>query len=347
VIVIYQAKLIIMKQLFDLTMFLCFSVAANAQSFTDTVFRHYKITDPELKTFEIHVAGSGDGVQKPLLVYMDGSGNFPLYYKTKSGKYSTSVPLDIKKYAKDFYVVLISKPNIPFSDTLQYSASGRRYYPENDMYRELYSLDWRAKTASKAINFLINTLPVDKKKIIVMGYSEGSQVAPAVAVINKKVTHVVCFAGNALNQLYDFIIETRLSAYINEITQEQAQKTIDSLYTEYEKIYADPVSTGKTWFGETYLKWSSFTKTTPLENMLKLNIPILYIAGSKDENQTILDMDYAKLEFLRKGKKNLTYKVYPGCDHYFQETIKSDGNKKTIDRIDEVHQFAVEWTNLH
>ena len=112
-------------------------------------------------------------------------------------------------------------------------------------------------------------------------------------------------------------------------------------------IYKNPKSTDKKWFGETYLKWSSFTNTTPLENMLKLKIPILYIAGGKDNKQTILNMDYAKLEFLRKGKNNLTYIVYPNCNHYFQESIvNSEGKNIKSDRIDEVHQFAIEWSKV-
>lgn len=336
-----------MKIFFSLTFFLS-SFITFGQSFSDSLFEHYKLTDPKLKTFEIHVTKSNSNLKRPLLIYIDGSGNFPIYYKTKSGKYSTSIPLDIAKYAKDYYVVLISKPNIPFSDSLQYSPSGRKFYPENDLYKELYSLDWRAETASKAIDFLLKKLPIDKNKIIVMGYSEGSQVAPKIAVLNKNVTNIVCFVGNALNQLYDFIIDTRLEADRNKISSEQSQKIVDSLYNEFAKIYANPTSTNSTWFGETYLKWSSFSKTTPLENMLKLKIPILYIAGGKDNNQTILDMDYAKLEFLRKGKKNLTYKVYPNCNHYFQESITMDDGKNIkADKIDEVHQFAIEWTKTN
>ncbi len=195
-----------------------------AQNFKDTLFQHYVLAKPKLNSFEIHVTKSESNEKKPLIIYLDGSGNFPIYYKTKSGRYSTSIAMDIKRYAKDYYVAVISKPGTPFKDTLQYSNSGRAYYPENDMYKQLYSLDWRAETASEAINYLTKKLPIDPKKIIVIGFSEGSQVAPKVAVINKKVTHVVCFVGNALNQLYDFILEARLKAERKQITTEESQK---------------------------------------------------------------------------------------------------------------------------
>jgi pimeloyl-ACP methyl ester carboxylesterase len=295
------------------------TVVGFGQEFKDTLFQHYTLTNSKLKSFEVHVTKSDTKTKKPLIIYLDGSGNFPIYYKTKSGRYNTSIAMDIKRYANDYYIAIISKPGTPFKDTLRYSDSGRAYYPENDLYKELYSLDWRTETASEAINYLTKTLPIDKNKVIVIGYSEGAQVAPGVAVINKKVTHVICFVGNALNQLYDFILEARLKAERKQITTEDSQRIVDSLYMEYEKIYQNPKATNQFWYGATYLKWSSFSKTTPLENMLKLDIPILYIAGGKDNNQTILDMDYAKLEFLRNGKINMTYKVFPNDNHFFQE----------------------------
>jgi pimeloyl-ACP methyl ester carboxylesterase len=315
------------------------------QDFKDTLFQHYVLTKSKLKSFEVHVTKSESKTKKPLIIYLDGSGNFPIYYKTKAGRYNTSIAMDIKRYAKDYYIAVISKPGTPFKDTLQYSNSGRPYYPENDQYKELYSLDWRAETASEAINYLTKKMPIDKKRIIIIGYSEGSQVAPKVAVLNKKVTHVVCFVGNALNQLYDFILEARLKAERKQITTEESQQIVDSLYMEYGKIYQNPNAINQFWYGATYLKWSSFSKTTPLENMLKLDIPILYIAGGRDNNQTILDMDYAKLEFLRKGKTNMTYKVFPNANHFFQEETIIDGTIKKVDRIDEVHQFAIDWIN--
>lgn len=331
----------------NLLFFLLFLLSQSTFSQT-SLFKHYTLNDPQLKSFQIHLATTDSTRVKPLLVYLDGSGNFPIYYQRKGSKnLSSSVPLDIRKYAQDYHIVLISKPDVPFRDSLSVTPSGRSYYPRTEPYTALYSLDWRAGAASKAINFLMKKLPIDKKEIIVMGYSEGSQVAPKVAVMNKKVTHVVCFVGNALSHLYDFLINTRLEIERGHLSAEEGQKTIDSLYQEYEKIYAEPSSTQKTWYGETYLKWGSFTKTTPLENMLALDIPILYVAGGKDNNQTIIGMDYAKLEFMRRGKTNLTYKVYPNSNHFFQEQAIKDGKTISIDRIDEVHEFAIDWVKGH
>ena len=317
-----------------------------AQHVNESLFVHYQLETPSLGKVTIHVTKALNSTsERPLLLYLDGSGNMPIFYKKKSGKYSTSVPLDVKRYINDYYVVLISKPGIPLSDSLRYTETGQGYYPTNPQYNSLYSLEWRAESASQTIDLLLQKLPIDKSRIIVMGYSEGSQVAPRVAVLNKRVTHVACFVGNALNHFYDFLLAARLRVEKNEITPEQGQKIVDSLYAQYEAIYKSPTDTTRRWYGATYQKWASFCKTVPLESMLTLDIPILYVAGGRDRNQTILDMDYAKLEFIRKGKTNLTYKVYPNCDHFLQEERTINGNNEKVDRLDEAQQFALDWAN--
>jgi pimeloyl-ACP methyl ester carboxylesterase len=325
--------------------FLLFFVMAPAmaQPFNDTTFKHYSFDGKALGKLDIHIAGIEPGRKKPLLLYLEGSGNYPIYYRNRNKRVSGGLAINPRMFNRDFLILVISKPGIPFFDSLRYTDSGSPYYPVNDTYRKLYSLDWRARAASAAIDYVIRNFDVDDRMVIAMGYSEGAQVAPRVAVLHKKVTQVVCFAGNALTQLYDFILNARLEAEKGIISREEAQRVVDSLYSVYEDIQNDPKSTTKTWYGATYLKWSGFNDSPPLENMLALDIPILYVAGGRDYNQTILGMDYARLEFIRRKKHNLTYKVYPDCDHYFQEQKTVDGKMQTTDRLDEVHRFAVEW----
>ncbi|MEL6974051.1 MAG: hypothetical protein AAGL29_01500 [Bacteroidota bacterium] len=320
------------------------SKMVNAQHENITAnWKTIKIEDENLGKVEYHVYKNTIDAHKPLLIYLQGSTNLPLYFQNPNGQYSSGITLNVNAMSKDYHVVLISKPNTPLVDGIRITASGRKEYPMREEYQEKYSLDWRANAAHLVITDALQKLNVDSSTLVVWGHSEGSQVAPAVAVRNKKVTHVIAMMGNALNHLYDFILMERISAFMGEKPNEAAQANIDSLYTEYEKIYKEPKSTAKEWFGETYYKWSSFSLTSPLENMLKLDIPILYVAGGEDR-QSILNMDYAKLEFLRKGKDNLTYKVFPNCDHFFLETkTDASGKKEWIDHLDEVNTYALEW----
>ena len=334
---------------------ICFIVLVCVLS--KTVYgQHERITDKwqtesidggNMGEIKYHVYKNKINDRKPLIIYLQGSTNFPLYYLNPNGRYSSGITLNVSTMSDAYHIVLISKPNTPLVDSIEITPSGRKQYPMKEGYHEKYSLYWRANSADKVIEEVLKKFNVDGSTVIVWGHSEGSQVAPAVAVKNKNVTHVVASMGNALNHLYDFILMERVSAFNGEKSNEEAQANIDSLYAEYEKIYNDPKSTTKKWYGETYHKWSSFSLTSPLENMLKLDIPILYIAGGEDRH-SILNMDYAKLEFLRKGKNNLTYKVFPNYDHFFMET-KTDqsGKKQWIDHLDEVNKFALEWVRKH
>lgn len=329
-----------------LALALLFAKTADAQhqSITDN-WRTERIHDRDLGEIVYHVHKNRITERKPLIVYLEGSGNFPLYSLNPNGTYSSSVTLNLRSMSDDYHIVLISKPNTPLADSIRVAPSGRKQYPMRDGYREKYSLAWRSGAADRVIDAALKSLRVDSARVVVWGHSEGSQVAPAVAVLNRNVTHVIAMMGNSLNHLYDFILHERVSAFNGVISNEEAQANIDSLYVAFARIYNDPTSTTEEWFGETNYKWSSFSLVSPLENMLKLDLPILYVAGGEDRH-SILNMDYAKLEFLRKGKANLTYKVFPNVDHGFMET-RTDESGKTewIDHLDEVNAFALEWLN--
>ena len=319
------------------------SIASNAQYPMSERWDHHKLTDSTLGDIHFHLYSKPSNEDKPLLVYLDGSGNYPLFYYNKDGNLGTTMTLDFDEFGKDFHIVTISKPGIPFEENLIYDEQGRSYFPMNETYLRKYSLDWRVKSCSLVIDFLVRKLNVSDK-VIIMGHSEGGQVAPAVAVENERVTHLICMMNNGLNHFLDFIMNERLRAKNGEISTYQAQINVDSLFAQYESMQSNAKEINRYWYGETYLKWSSYTRTSPLESMKKLDIPILYIGGGNDSNQPIFGMDYVRLEFIRLKKDNLTYKVFPYLDHYFQEEKVSQTGEVTFeDHIKEVHRFALSW----
>lgn len=329
---------------YALLLFYLIGISSYSQQGPSGKWTTIQILNDSLGIVEVHIDTSNQKKRKPILLFLEGSGNLPLFFKRSDGRYSSGITLNTDKYAKDYHILLVSKPGIPLEDSLHYSFSGRGYYPLNPEYTELYSLNWRAGAGAIAIDFALKYLKVDPTKVIVMGHSEGSQVAPLVAVKNNSVTHVISMMGNALTQFYDFLMNERLSVLKGDISPIQAQYTIDSLFLEYEKIFSDPSNTSSQWYGETYKKWNSFAVQSPLESMLLLEIPILYIAGGMDVNQNIINMDYARLEFLRKGKKNLTYKVFPTLDHFFQKRyVIASSDISEFDLIDAVHEMALQW----
>jgi predicted esterase len=151
--------------------------------------------------------------KKTLLLYLDGSGNYPLsYFKRDSSgwllRYS-GTPLNIKTLKLKYLILVISKPNTPFARELTAQTENKF----DSVYNQYANCDWRVQTASKAIDFVFKNYKVDKTKVIVFGFSEGRQVAPRVAVANKKITHCIAFVGGGLNQFFDEIIKNRMLAF--------------------------------------------------------------------------------------------------------------------------------------
>ncbi|MDX9750025.1 MAG: hypothetical protein RBT71_02975 [Flavobacteriales bacterium] len=309
-------------------------------------FRSHTVHDPGLGRIDLHLVDDHLHDTLPLLVFLDGSGAHPIM-SVEPGPdgawltYST-IPEGLRETAARHHIVLVSKPAVPLIDTVR----SREATVPPAAYTEKLSADWRAQAASRAITEVLEHYPVDRGRIGVMGFSEGAQVAPRVAVIDPRITHVMAFAGGALNQFFHPIIELRMDAARGAITHQEAQARIDSLFAEYERIYADPQATDKSYWGHSYLRWSSFTDPPTLDAFVSLDIPVYLAQGSTDRNTQPLGADYVRLEFLRRRKTNLTFRAYPGCDHFFNcVEVDAAGEEVRTMRLAEVWAEALQWFN--
>lgn len=328
--------------------FIAFVCDSFAQTDLKDQFQIYSIENKKLGKVEYCTFKSTIDQKKPLMIFIHGSGNEPTFaYQPDTKSYAWKGFTEIAAYKDSYHVICVSKPGIPLFDTIQKDpVNFSTTYPINDIYRQNYSLEWRAESASFIIDHAIKNLSVDKSKILVIGHSQGGQVAPKVAVLNKKVTHVVLLNSNSLNHLYDFVLQERLWAFTGEHTFEESQKNIDSLFAEYKKIFAEPESRSKTWNEDTYYRWASFSDETPLENMLKLKIPIYVIAGGKDFwGSFIMNTDYVEIEFLKQKKTNLQYKVYPNANHFLQDELEENGKTTFVDLKPEIFKIIDEWSD--
>ncbi|RSC92868.1 alpha/beta fold hydrolase [Tenacibaculum singaporense] len=275
-------------------------------------FKHNKLGKIEVGVFKSEIKPN-----KPLVLILGGSGFEPTFkYNLSDKQVYCSGFWGFTKFKKDFHIAYINKAGIPLYDSI---SNNNSVYKISDIAIKNNTLDWRAESASYAISELRKKF--NPTKVYVIGHSQGGQVAPKVAVLNKYVDKVVMMSSNALDHIYDRILITRQKALNNLMTQDEAQYVVDSLFNVQRDIYKNPNSLEKKFWGESFNKWYSYSKATPLESMLLLDIPILLIASGRDvEGSYIANTDYAMLEFIRKGKDNLTYKVYPNYDHIYMET---------------------------
>lgn len=307
-------------------------------------FAGASIEHPDFGTVNYYISSNAIDQKKPVLLYLDGSGAYPLFQYTSRG-IGSSVLIDFRTLSETYHVVLISKPGVPFIDSVRQDAStGYPIYPAPEEYTSRLSLDWRAGAAHHVLNALIQDYKVDMRKVAVVGISEGFQVGAKLATLNTHVTHLVLIVGNGLTQCFDFIIQNRLDAQSGKITDAEAQANIDSLNAVFNDIYAHPYATDKQWYGHTYLRWSSFCGNNPTENLMSLDIPIYLVAASNDRNTSVLGTDYLYLESIRLRKTNITYRVYP-YDHGLNEFVRDAEGKivSVTSHMQEILREGIAW----
>lgn len=304
---------------------------------TNDNYKHYTISHPTLGKIDYHIDTINSKVQQPLLLWLDGSGCLPIRMVFTDGKdccmLFNTIMIDEDSLSRHYHLVFISKPGVPYrEDTVRikdFSTFNLGHYIEYERagptcgseFNRRNSLGWRAQAGAEVLNAILtkNLVPVDKKRVLVVGHSEGAPVAAKVATLSRYVTHVGCLAGPGLTHFYDFMLDARLKARAGLLTPEAAQSRVDSLVVTVKDIMAQPEATDKFWEGHTYKRWSSYAEPMA-DNLLKLTIPVYVAAGTLDKNTISESTDYLPIIFAQRQKTNLTYRSCPACDHYFNDT---------------------------
>lgn len=314
---------------FVLFLFIQFFTIVNAQPTKPEEYglKSYTISDKRLGAIHFYVDTTKIDKKQPIFVDVNGSGGYPLCiyvqgngFESLMNSFSTS---NLNQTREKYHYVILDKPSTPFCDTVKtnqtrtgFDANSiiRNYRPSRG-YSQNFSLSWRVDATKAVLSYLIKNKFWDQTKIIGYGYSEGGQVVPALASSDKRITHIIPVVGSGLNQLYDFILNFRIKARMGQISDRQAQDSINNYTQKIREIYKNPNDTERMFEGHTYKRWASFGNSISFELLRKLNIPIYVIAATRDTSSPIFGLDYIQLEFIRLGKKNLTYEVCVGCDH--------------------------------
>ena len=263
----------------------------------------------------------------PLVLYLDGSGPTPIY-AGNSNRLTSSLMYDARDFPSYHYVA-IGKPGLKFHES--------KTRIESEKYDRLLTLRWRVDAANAVLNHLAKQEFVVSNRMLVIGHSEGADVAPWVAKECKHVTHVAGLAPGGVSQMFDFIIFIRKQVAAGEISVAEGDRQVQQYKSDYAKIFADPKSTTKKWLGETYLRWSTFFRPS-MDAWCELEKPV-YLGICRDDRNTPAESGEAiELEFIRRGKTNLTSKVWP-CDHHFVEVPREEGSEPVDRRLDALKEI--------
>lgn len=271
-----------------------------------------------------------------LVLYLQGSSPDPLFtVENNNGQYSIYrwFPGDYKFLDDNYYYAVIGKTGIPaisYGDLSDYS----KYHQSN-------SLQNRVHQADLVINYVVKNLIKGPNKIIVYGHSEGAPVAAKLGTINKKITHLGFWAGNALPDYFDFLLQNSKANWTKERSDSDTYKNIKEILLSFQNMTQnknDFSAKGKNDYSAK--RWWSYAEP-PINNLLKIDFPIFVQVARKDESAPVESTFIIPLEFTRLGKTNLRYEVCMECDHGF-EIERENGEQEG--KWDSIFQEFIRWT---
>lgn len=215
-------------------------------------------------------------------------------------------------------------PNRPFEDiahglaeqgiaTLRYNKRTYQYPSANISTVE----DEILKDAAAAVKMLSKDNRIDSKRIYLLGHSLGGMLAPKITADNPKIKGFISMAGS-LRSLQDIMLDQN-KAIINantSLTKEQKEASLAQAeqLTNLTKTIDDS-STGVI-LGAPVSYWKSLNAIDSKAIVKKLKVPMLILQGGSDF-QVYTDIDYKLWKTTLKGRKNVTYKLYPNLSHLF------------------------------
>lgn len=209
-----------------------------------------------------------------------------------------------------------------------------------------------ANDVDAAIKYLLSRKDIDKKKIGLIGHSEGGLIAPMVASKNKNVAYIVLLAGPGMSGGDILLLQQELIGRANGATEEIIAETKLINTTAYQIISkSKDVKTAKTELADYYKKtleslpadqrptaeeaeegissqiamitstWMYFfIKHDPYPNLKNVKCPVLALNGEKDLQVPPKENLAALKKGIELGKnKNVTVKELPSMNHLFQE----------------------------
>ena len=210
-----------------------------------------------------------------------------------------------------------------------------------------------ATDAEAAFAYLQSLPSINKKKIGLIGHSEGGTIAPIVANANKDVAFIVLMAGTAIPGDEIMMLQNYLIGKANGMPEEELtklgninRKVYDIIKEEKEqdvlkeKLYnvfndeLKPIFISKgipanqvsqyinMQLAELSSPWYvNFIRYNPTPALEKVQCPVLALNGDKDvQVAAIANLDAIKRTAEKSGNKKVTTKLLPGLNHLFQES---------------------------
>ena len=293
------------------------------------------------------VAGTDLKQKKPVFLFIHGSLPNPLLIFNDQHDFNV-FPFRTAAYRDSFHFVTVCKPGIPvmahqdiLDDQMCYKEPSTGRFPS--IYTLNNHLDYYIGQQTTVLQWLARQPWVDTSQLIVCGGSQGATVGAKLATLDAGITHLIYYSGNPDGRLDEEVRRIQQKVFAGTLDGAEAARQLDQLQQYWVWLFANAESTDDT-YGDTPKASVSFSKPAR-DYLLQLTIPVLVAFGTADI--TAAPSATLAQDFLRRGKNNLTVKIYPNYDHhFFEKQPATDGQAaEPVYRMDDAMKEWMQWIN--
>jgi esterase/lipase len=265
----------------------------------------YRITD-QCGFINYYLLPSENGTrQKNLMIFIDGSSTISVLGVKSGNVWKTATVTSFLRlyFDKTFDILVSEKYNVDF---------GNEYDMKNKKIMDHYTLKDRVNSSLKVIDAFLEKNN-EYENCYLFGMSEGSILTAKIYNNLKRkdrIKKIILCSQGGLSQYECFKIQY-------ESYDPNYKKQLENIDRVVDDIKKNPGSLTKSYLGWTYKRWSDFMFYRPIDDIEKIEIPILVMHGDNDINAPVESSRYIKEVFDKKGKTNLTYKEYKDKDHVY------------------------------
>jgi pimeloyl-ACP methyl ester carboxylesterase len=274
-------------------------------------FDQFQTKDKFGRTITFYLSESASKEPVPLILFINGSGCASVFQKDSDlvvSKNTVQYNLFLDPIEDRVRLLIVEKPGVKLFFVNEPYGSCKDC--SNEFLRE-YTLE-RWTEANNAAIRAAQTLPgIEKGKLLVVGHSDGGQIATHVAYTNPDVTHVASIAGGGPTQLFDLAYgsDNGKGTGVNSSAQ------IEDAYRQWEKIRTDPDSITEFAWGHPYNRWSSFLASSSLDDLSHCKAKPYLVQGTADNCVPVVSFDVLRAE-LAIHRQDLMIERIEGADHH-------------------------------
>jgi pimeloyl-ACP methyl ester carboxylesterase len=299
------------------------------------VFRQAEAPRADGSTLTFFLANFDNALdaRKPVMVVLDGSGASSAFYEMDDGRVGYGVyGLIGERACAAYHVATAEKRGVPFG---QLGTPGTAVNAPLE-YRQHATFEDRVSDVQLLLDALLSDPMVDSTRVLLVGMSEGADVAAGVAAVDPRVTHVAFLSGAGASQLFDLMVLRRKQMSAAGASPEAIEASVAALEADYARIFASPEDDEKLFMGHAYRRWASFFRQQPADNLARTKAKLFLAHGVRDQSVPIESFDYLTTELMRRGRTDVTIRRFTDRDHSLMKPGGDPSYEGLLELIDEI-----------